>query len=140
MRFNYLHCIRNSIRWNSTLLFIIFDIASIIIAATLYAVNKLFLCSLHIVFFNWYFNDILAGIFFLAYTNLLLFFVKRRIQKFLPCVFYIFFFGIACEYIFPPLLHINATDDIFDIIAYLIGSIIYASSVKILLHITKNDS
>jgi hypothetical protein len=95
--------------------------------------------SLHIAFFNWYFNDILAGIFFLAYSNLLLLFIKRRIQKFIHCVLYIFFWGIAWEFVVPPLFKANATSDILDIIAYVTGSIIYALLAKLLMRLnTKN--
>ena len=138
MRFDHLYCNRNCVRGNHSLLFLISDIACIGIASVLYAVNKLFLCSLRIVFFDWYFNDILAGIFFLAYTNLLLCPAKKRLNGFFSNLLYILCWGLAWEYVIPDFLPVNATSDIWDVAAYLTGGTIYATLMAILQKFQRN--
>ena len=140
MRFDHLYCNRSCFRGNHSLLFLISDIACIGIASVLYAVNKLFLCSLRIVFFDWYFNDILAGIFFLAYTNLLLCPAKKRLNGFFCNLLYILCWGLAWEYVIPDFLPVNATSDIWDVAAYLTGGTIYATLMVILQKIQKNTT
>lgn len=71
-------------------------------------------------------NDLLGGIAFMAYTNLLLSLVRPelRFKKLTSIAIYIFFCGLFWEYV-APLFVANSISDPLDILAYLAGATLY---------------
>lgn len=71
-------------------------------------------------------NDLLGGIAFMAYTNLLFSLVRPelRFKKLTSIAIYIFFCGLFWEYV-APLFVPNSISDPLDILTYLIGAILY---------------
>ena len=80
-----------------------------------------------------HFNDFLAGIAFLAYVNLLLSLSKYRckvITTFPKGISISLACGVLWEFIFP-LLFPHGTSDYLDIIAYILGGIVYILLIRI---------
>lgn len=75
-------------------------------------------------FFICYFNDLICPLFFLPYTNLLLFVIEKEISRFYQILLVCIFCGVIWEY-FAPILKPSSTTDMFDILCYVSGGIIY---------------
>jgi hypothetical protein len=95
---------------------------------SLYALNNYLLKGLDIpgldVFLVSYFNDVLAGVLILSYTNLLLHLVKRVMSKLLT----IFAFILCCSFVWEfvaPYFKAGAVFDWFDFVAYQLGGLLY---------------
>lgn len=70
-------------------------------------------------------NDFFGGIVFCAYYNIIMLLgEKKPVVKFSEILAVIFIVGLIWEYIFPLFLPYS-TSDIFDVIAYLLGGIVY---------------
>ena len=80
-------------------------------------------------FMNGYFNDILAGLFLISFTNVLLYKVNKSIHKLVHIEIYLLIVGIFWEYI-TPLYKTNSTSDPIDILAYMLGGFVYWSIIK----------
>ena len=80
-------------------------------------------------FMNGYFNDILAGLFLISFTNVLLYKVNKSIHKLVHIETYLLIVGIFWEYI-TPLYKTNSTSDPIDILAYMLGGFVYWSMNK----------
>lgn len=113
-----------------------FDIAVLLIAAALYALNAAFLKPAFAgvpagVFFAGYFNDILGGAAFLAYTNALvcLYDPRRRLRRFVSCVAYISCCGLFWEFAAPCFVA-DSTADVLDLVAYVVGAVLYWASAR----------
>ena len=95
----------------------------IIFSIILYILNKISL-SKYSLFMSGYFNDILAGILLIAFTNLMFGFINKSIYKFVHIEIYLFAVGIFWEYI-TPLYKTSSISDPIDILAYMVGGFIY---------------
>lgn len=96
---------------------------------TIYLINRLlksyitipvidYICKCHL-------NDFIGGIVFCIYTNIILVLFKRKpIINIKILLIYMTFVSFIWEYIFPLFLPYS-TSDFFDVIAYLLGTILY---------------
>lgn len=105
-----------------------------IIVPLLYQLNNIYFKKINLQFLKYifvcYFNDALAAILILAFSNLLLIKVHSSIFKFK----YIFLFITACGCVWEfitPLYKENSITDYYDFIAYYIGAMIYFILVRI---------
>lgn len=75
-------------------------------------------------FISSYFNDIIGGITFMAYTNLVLSFRNIIMSKLWQIELLMFSCGLFWEFI-TPLYRVDTVSDIWDIFAYMLGGILY---------------
>ena len=105
-----------------------FDFIVFIFTALLYFVNNFILKSITKgianYFFTGYFNDLICPLGFVAYTNILLFFINKKIDKFYHILFFCFLCGIVWEFIAPLLKETSVTDP-YDLLCYCIGGTLY---------------
>lgn len=106
----------------------------IVIIAILYVTNNLYFKkntnnNLRI-FFNGYFNDLICPIAFMSYTNIIL--LTKNIEiidiKYIVPIFIIA--GIIWEFV-APYFKSNSITDIYDILSYIIGGILYSLILNI---------
>ena len=101
------------------------DLLIMALCGILYIINIL-VWKNYYSFMKCYFNDILAGFSFLAYTNIVLFKKQKRLNKFG------YFVIIAVASVFweycSPLINKNSTSDVWDLAAYFSGAICYYGS------------
>ena len=105
------NCWRNNNRSNS--------VVNLLILVSLYALNELYLKSLHAIFRN-HFNDILAMPLLLSYSSIL-------IKKTLTYPF-IISMTIICSFVWEfvtPIFKTNSTGDWLDVVAYVVGSLLW---------------
>ena len=79
-----------------------------------------------------YFNDILAGVVILAYSNLLFIVVRKEEHSFrslIRILFFVFIAGMFWEFI-APMFRRDSVSDLGDIMAYLIGGITYWAMIR----------
>ena len=112
--------------WRALVLSLIFDALVLIGISALYGANVFFLRCSGIPFFTCYFNDICAGAWFMAYTNLLLRIVKIRMSHLKTVIVYILAWGLVWEY-GAPLIRSGSTSDFLDLVCYEIGAVLYWS-------------
>jgi hypothetical protein len=79
-------------------------------------------------FFNYYFNDVLAALLILIWTNFLLSLIQRKLDNHGHIFLLTLSIALFWEYI-TPLYKAGSTSDIWDVIAYLFGGFIYSSFV-----------
>lgn len=103
---------------------LIFDLIVVVAAIAAYTVNRRFVKPLNITFMRCYFNDMMAGVLFPAYVNILLALIRRRMRGFLPPLLCTFAAACFWEYI-TPLYRPRSVSDPWDIAAYLAGTLIY---------------
>lgn len=75
-------------------------------------------------FLSCYFNDIIGGITFIAYCNIIFDYYNKKMANLWQTEFLLFCSGLFWEYI-TPLFRPNTVTDILDIIAYMIGGLLY---------------
>jgi hypothetical protein len=112
------------------------NLVNIILCITvplLYQLNNIYFKKISLNFLRYifvcYFNDALAAILILAFSNLLLIKIHKSIFEFK----YIFLFITACGCVWEfitPLYKRNSITDYYDFIAYYVGAIIYFILVK----------
>lgn len=104
------------------------DLIILIIVVTLYMINNKYIkiATIGIVhkFFVSYFNDLMAPMFMLSYSNILLKIVDRRIKKLLHVILFCLAIGSVWEFV-APFIKKGAIADPFDILCYLIGGLFY---------------
>jgi len=71
-----------------------------------------------------YFNDIIGGMTFTAYTNIILSFRNITISKLWQIELLMLFCGIFWEFI-TPFYRVDTISDIWDIFAYMLGGLLY---------------
>lgn len=81
------------------------------------------------VFMNGYFNDVLAGLLLISFTNLMFDKINKSFYSLLKIEGYLCLVGLFWEYI-TPLYNQNSTSDPFDILAYMIGGLVYFVIIK----------
>lgn len=104
------------------------DTIIIIVVSTMYLLNNRYIKMatsgiLHD-FFVCYFNDLMAPMFMLAYSNILLDTVNRKFSKLVHIVIFTLVVGFIWEFV-APLMKEGAVSDPVDILCYLIGGVIY---------------
>ena len=104
------------------------DTVIIIIVSVMYLLNnryiKIATSGILHEFFVCYFNDLMAPMFMLAYSNILLDTVNRKFSKLIHIVMFCLVVGIVWEFV-APLVKKYADFDSIDILCYLVGGIIY---------------
>ena len=75
------------------------------------------------IFFNFYFNDLLAPILLLAFSNTLLNYQKKQIKG-KQVYYFTFAWAIGWEFITPIFIK-NSVCDVWDIVMYLCGANLY---------------
>lgn len=98
------------------------------ITIIVYVINQEILKSTNCIFFQYYFNDLLAPIVLLSFSNYLLN-VYNKVIKGKNIYLFIIICGIFWELI-TPLYKKNSVSDIVDFIMYIIGANIYMLIVK----------
>ncbi len=106
-----------------------FDGAVLAIVLLIYFVNRIIkVYGDYLVFddfFRYHFNDLCAGIAFIAYINLVLSFSKyNRITK----IWQILLFALLCSFwweVITPIYKNDSTPDILDALSYFIGTVLY---------------
>lgn len=92
---------------------------NLLILISLYALNELYLKSLHPIFRN-HFNDLLAMPLLLSYISILI--KKKLIYPFIISM------TIICSFVWEfvtPIFKNNSTADWLDVVAYVVGSLIW---------------
>lgn len=103
------------------------DIVCLIAVGVLYLINVYVVDTANI-FMNGYFNDLICPIGVLSFVNIVLSVFKVRYEKYGECMLFILLCGLFWEY--SPLKE-NAVADIFDIVCYEVGAILYCIIQKI---------
>ena len=124
-RFSNYRCCNN----NVIVLNILIGIASFL----LYLINKHYLRMVfYYPFFRFYFNDVLAGIVILAYSNIVISLsnVKFNLYSLKNIIVFNLVIGLFWEYV-TPLYYSKSTGDPLDVVAYVVGGIVYYLIIKI---------
>ena len=124
-RFSNYRCCNNSV----IVLNILIGIASFL----LYLINKYYLRMVfYYPFFRFYFNDVLAGIVILAYSNIVISLsnVKFNLYSLKNIIVFNLVIGLFWEYV-TPLYYSKSTGDPLDVVAYVVGGIVYYLIIKI---------
>ena len=124
MRSHRNHRIRHLFRCNSDFHLLIFDLICVFTALGAYTVNKYFADILKSVFMRNYFNDVMAGLLFPAYINILLILKPARLSGYIPLLLCTLAVGCFWEYV-TPVYHPQSVSDKWDIAAYLAGTLLY---------------
>lgn len=82
------------------------------------------------VFFNYYFNDLLAPILLIAYSNILLSFHNKEIKG-IKVLIFTSMCAIGWEFITPIFIK-TSISDLWDIVMYMVGASIYIILKKFL--------
>jgi hypothetical protein len=101
------------------------NLINMLILISLYALNELYLKSLHSIFRN-HFNDLLAIPLLLSYSSIL---IKRKLTY--P---FIISMTIICSFVWEfitPILKTNSTGDWMDVVAYVVGSLLWIIIMRI---------
>ena len=75
-------------------------------------------------FMSSYFNDIIGSMTFMSYCNIVFSFRKTMVSKLWQIELLMFSCGIFWEFI-TPLYRIDTVTDVWDILAYIIGGVLY---------------
>jgi putative effector of murein hydrolase len=80
-------------------------------------------------YLNCYFNDTIGGITFIAYCNIMFELYRKPITKLWKIELLLLGCGIFWEYITPLYRH-NTVSDKWDVVAYMVGGVIYWILIK----------
>ncbi|PKM87831.1 MAG: hypothetical protein CVU85_05135 [Firmicutes bacterium HGW-Firmicutes-10] len=80
-------------------------------------------------FFNYYFNDVLAALLILVWTNFLLSLIHRKLDNLVHIFLLTLSIALFWEYI-TPLYQKGSTSDLWDVAAYLLGGVIYTFFIR----------
>ena len=75
-------------------------------------------------FFVCYFNDLICPLGFVAYVNIALSFISKRLEKLYQILIFCFVCGLVWEFV-APLLKESSVTDFYDLLCYCIGGILY---------------
>lgn len=104
------------------------DILILLSVSALYQLNNRYIKAATIgiphEFFVCYFNDLMAPMFMLSYSNILLSTVNRRITRILQILLFCLAIGVVWEFV-APFMKKGAVWDPFDVLCYLIGGVFY---------------
>lgn len=103
------------------------------ITIALYIINQIIKSKIPIENIRWfmscYFNDTIGGITFIAYCNIVFSFYNRKMIKLWQIELILFFAGLFWEYV-TPIFRNNTVSDMWDVIAYMIGGLLYFMLIK----------
>ena len=122
--------------WRFDAAFIFLNVSAIFMVACFYALNRFWLKP-HIggVFLSGYFNDLLAGAAILAIANVLWeltpFAPGRPFTRFQWALVTVVPAGLFWEYV-TPLYRLSSVSDPYDLLAYLIGGLVFWSLIRIM--------
>lgn len=98
------------------------------ITIILYTINQIIKSKIPINAIRWfmscYFNDTIGGMTFSAYYNTVLAFRGKQMSKLWQIELLLFFAGLFWEYV-TPIFRANTVSDICDVLAYMIGGVLY---------------
>ncbi len=105
-----------------------FDVLLMLIVIVLYVANNMFIKPysfgrIH-VFFDGYFNDLMAPLFMLGYSNIVLSSKNMRISSLLVIVIFIGTAGCVWEFL-APLMKESSISDPLDLVCYICGAVFY---------------
>lgn len=116
------------------------NIGLICMTLLLYVLNQIYKTSFENEAIRWfmccYFNDIIGGVTFLAYTNLMLKFQRLELKKLHHIEAYMLMCGLFWEYI-TPLFRADTVSDIWDVAAYIGGGMLYWGIMRVY-NVTEN--
>ena len=105
----------------------------ILITVLLYLLNQQFKGQISNESIKWfmscYFNDIIGGMTFIAYSNIIFSFRKIIIAKLWHIELLMFSCGIFWELI-TPIYRTDTVSDVWDILAYMIGGLLYSFLIR----------
>ena len=101
-----------------------FDSCCLIAATSLYWCNRLGAEFFTTTFMRCYFNDLCCGMWYMACTNLVLWVWRHRVSKIHHVLIYIAVWGVIWE-ILGPSIKRTAVFDLWDIVIYIVGGLIY---------------
>ena len=114
--------IKNALKQNK------FEVVVFILTAFIYFFNNFVLKEISTgvsnYFFICYFNDLICPFGFVAYTNIMLFFINKKIEKFYQILIFCFLCGLVWEFIAPLFKETSVTDP-YDLLCYCIGGMMY---------------
>lgn len=104
------------------------DIVLLFATASFYLLNnfafKKFSTGIVQYFFICYFNDLICPLGFLAYVNILLSFIDKKMNTLFSILIFCFLCGTIWEFI-APFLKEGSVTDFIDLLCYCIGGILY---------------
>lgn len=103
------------------------DMICLITVVVLYLINVYVVDTTNI-FMNGYFNDLICPIGVLSFVNMVLNVFKVRYEKYGECMLFILLCGLFWEY---SSFKDNAVADIWDIVCYEVGTILYCFVQKL---------
>lgn len=115
---------------------IVLNVKIFVFAFIIYLINQIILKKTIYTFFKYYFNDLLAPILLLSFSNFLLQFYNKELKGKNIYIF-IGFCSIFWEFI-TPLYKKSSVCDILDIVMYLIGASLYIILKFIIIRREKN--
>lgn len=119
---------------------LLFYLSILSVSSLLYLFNNIIFKKITIGFINYfficYFNDILAPIWILSYSNILLSENKKEMVKLSVTLSFTFCCGLIWEF-FTPLIKKTSVTDIIDLFAYLFGGLIFWYIQKLYLNNNK---
>ena len=107
------------------------DVFLVLVCCILYGVNRFLRVKLDSIFLRCYFNDLLAGVAFPSYVNLLLSLANKRVFKLHSLLLLMFAVGCFWEFVAPIYIP-YATTDVFDLVSYCCGAFIYWTTENVL--------
>lgn len=111
----------------------IINIVLIILTVALYEINQQLKFKISNEVIKWfmccYFNDCIGAITFIAYCNIVMCFSKKKLEKLWQIELILFGCGLFWE-IITPIYRNDTVTDIFDIVAYMIGGLLYTFIVR----------
>ena len=118
----------------------IYEFILIFASISLYLLNNLIFKKISTgicyYFFICYFNDLICPSFFVSYTNVMLSFVNKKIEKIHHIIVFCFLCGLVWEFI-APFLKKGSVTDFYDLLCYCIGGVLYWTIKKLMFKICK---
>ena len=114
----------------------------VIISFSVYCLNQLFFKAqtngwIHYLL-QCHFNDVLAGLLLMSYSNFLLSIHEKAITKLHQIILYCLLVGLFWEYVIP-LIKTNSVSDPIDILCYIIGGMIYWCFYRLTVRTTEKN-
>lgn len=100
------------------------DIIILVICCIIYTINRLWNKGIDVYFLHCYLNDLIVGIAFPAYVNILLHFRNQRMEKLFIILGLMFIVGCFWEFVAPCFVPYAVTD-YWDLAAYCFGALMY---------------
>ena len=104
------------------------DFFLVFVTVSFYLLNTFIFKKIHTGIFHYffvcYFNDLICPIGFLAYVNIMLSFVNKKLDGFLLILTFCLACGLVWEFV-APLLKGNSVTDLYDLLCYCVGGTLY---------------